>query len=929
MRCAPPSRRACITLLAGLLAQLTAILGVSATSLAQAPQVRISQIFPYGGLLPSTPRATYVELYNSGSTVVSLTGWTLQVANPVNSIWQPVALSGTIGPKGYYLVQMNANFTGTPLPTPDAGPFTVFMPQDGGKVALVLDSLTISGRPPCPFPDDLVDIVGWGNADQRVPCSPSTPIFNNAPSPTLTAALFRKCGGKADGGTTFDVFFLAAPAPRNSASPPNASVDVSITPVAASIPAYPGETITITATGATSACAGVITSASINLGPINGAINVPLSPIGGGQYRTTVNLGPLGLVPGSYTLDLTATASLISERGVGKVTILIRPPNDDCAAALGVPTTGLPITFTVNNDGAQPDVDPGACTASTQGDKGVWFAFVPATGGVLRIDQTSAQDAAIAVFLNTCGPTGGVLCAADNSAAVAVAAGQTYKILIVRRSATQVLAPPLAVRFDFTTVAPNDSPCTAVPLTLGLAVDSTNTDATSTGDGPSTSCTGGTISPVKSVWYSFTHAATGLFRVSTCGSPIDTDLSIFTVTGCPGTLTFTSVASGCDRIACPGGEPGPGPGAGSENAAVIESVSLTGATTSFIRVSSAATPAGGPFRILVSAIITGACCDAASGACAISTTGACPTGQTYLGVGTTCAVGACVAAPTGACCNYTTTSCTVLQSIACDNGRTFLGVGSSCLVGVCILNNDECSAAVRVFPTVPVIGSTSTATTSVSLPLGVCGTNNGTDGSDVFFVFTPSVSTIFEVSLCGSDYDTTLSIHTACPATEANRLFCNDDSGALCNTPTYSRASRLPTALLFSGQNYYIRVAGFNGATGNFNLVVNATGVCCRGTTCTTNLYTPLACAAVANPAIFTGFVNAATSCNPAASSTFPCCYADFNHNGTIEVQDIFDYLNAWFTGSPFTRIAGDGQLLPRIQDIFDFLNLWFSQTCF
>ena len=933
MRCALPTRRVYLARFAGLLAHITATLGVATTSFAQtaivqAPPVRISQVFPYGGLLASQPRATYVELYNGGTAAVSLTGWTLQVANPVNSIWEPVALSGFIGPRGYYLVQMGQNFTGTALPTPDAGPFNVFMPQDGGKVALVIDSLTIGGRPSCPFPEDIVDLVGWGNADQRIPCSAATPTFNNAPSPSLTTALFRKCGGKADIGSNFDTFTLGTPAPRNTASPANTSVDVSITPITPFIAAYPGETITITASGSSSACAGSTLNASINLGPIGGAFDVPLSSIGGGQYRTTVNLGPLNLAPGSYTLDLSSTVSLISERGSGKVTILIRPPNDDCAAAVGVPTTGLPVTFTVNNDGAQPDVDPGTCTTSSQGDKGVWYTFTPALPGVLRIDQLSAQDAAVGVFQNTCGPTNNVLCAADNSGAVAVLAGSTYKILVVRRNAAQLLGAPLAVRFGFTVVAPNDSACNAVALTLGLGVDSNNTDATSTDDGPSVACTGGSISPVKSVWYSFTPATTGLFRVSTCGSPIDTDLSVFTVAGCPGTSLFTSVASGCDRLACPGSEPGPGPGAGSPDAAVIESVSLTAGTRYFIRVSSAGTSAGGAFRVLVSAIISGACCDSLSGVCAISSTGACPTGQTYLGAGTTCAVGNCVAAPTGACCNYANSTCTILQSGACDNGRAFLGVGSSCTVGICILSNDECANATRVFATIPIVGSTTTATTSAALSLASCGTSNGSDGNDVFFVFSPSVTTIYEISLCGSDFDTTLGVHSGCPATEANRVFCNDDSGLLCNTAAFSRVSRIPTALLISTQTYYIRVAGFNGATGNFNLAVNATGVCCRGTTCTTSLYTPLSCAAVATPLVPTRFVNAVTNCNPTASATFPCCYADFNHNGVIEVQDIFDFLNAWFSGSPYTRIGGDGALPTRIQDIFDFLNLWFTQGC-
>lgn len=55
-----------------------------------------------------------------------------------------------------------------------------------------------------------------------------------------------------------------------------------------------------------------------------------------------------------------------------------------------------------------------------------------------------------------------------------------------------------------------------------------------------------------------------------------------------------------------------------------------------------------------------------------------------------------------------------------------------------------------------------------------------------------------------------------------------------------------------------------------------------------------------------------------------PCpCTADFNRSGTIDVQDIFDYLNAWFSGSTSSDI--DGASGVTVQDIFAFLNAWFA----
>ena len=54
-----------------------------------------------------------------------------------------------------------------------------------------------------------------------------------------------------------------------------------------------------------------------------------------------------------------------------------------------------------------------------------------------------------------------------------------------------------------------------------------------------------------------------------------------------------------------------------------------------------------------------------------------------------------------------------------------------------------------------------------------------------------------------------------------------------------------------------------------------------------------------------------------------PACPADFNGVGGLNVQDIFDFLAAWFAGSAqadFNHADGIG-----VQDIFDFLGAWFA----
>jgi hypothetical protein len=52
-------------------------------------------------------------------------------------------------------------------------------------------------------------------------------------------------------------------------------------------------------------------------------------------------------------------------------------------------------------------------------------------------------------------------------------------------------------------------------------------------------------------------------------------------------------------------------------------------------------------------------------------------------------------------------------------------------------------------------------------------------------------------------------------------------------------------------------------------------------------------------------------------------CTADFNASGNITVQDIFDFLSAWFSGDSRADFNRSGGI--TVQDIFDFLTAWFG----
>jgi hypothetical protein len=87
-------------------------------------------------------------------------------------------------------------------------------------------------------------------------------------------------------------------------------------------------------------------------------------------------------------------------------------------------------------------------------------------------------------------------------------------------------------------------------------------------------------------------------------------------------------------------------------------------------------------------------------------------------------------------------------------------------------------------------------------------------------------------------------------------------------------------------------------------------GACCTGTSCVTTVIE--SCAA--------SFVPGGTC---SAANPVPCCPANYNQINGLEVQDIFDFLNAWFAGETRADFNNNGIL--EVQDIFDFLNGWFA----
>jgi hypothetical protein len=110
------------------------------------------------------------------------------------------------------------------------------------------------------------------------------------------------------------------------------------------------------------------------------------------------------------------------------------------------------------------------------------------------------------------------------------------------------------------------------------------------------------------------------------------------------------------------------------------------------------------------------------------------------------------------------------------------------------------------------------------------------------------------------------------------------------------------------------------------NIQPGSGGVCCRGATCTSTIASGAACASSINGASAGAVFFPGATCNAPSSASQPCCYADYDKMGGVQVADIFGFLNDWFAAVRFAVVGGDGASgTPTTQGIFDFLNDWFA----
>jgi hypothetical protein len=140
-----------------------------------------------------------------------------------------------------------------------------------------------------------------------------------------------------------------------------------------------------------------------------------------------------------------------------------------------------------------------------------------------------------------------------------------------------------------------------------------------------------------------------------------------------------------------------------------------------------------------------------------------------------------------------------------------LAAGLLCSSAFAQPGNDGCGGAIAIG-----LGAV-TGTTVNAANDGSTGCGTTEESPDVYYAFAAPASADFQVTTCdgNTNYDTVLSVHSACPATAANEIACNDDTCDLRSTLTFHAEWQ---------HLYYIRVSGYNGRSGDFTLVVRQLG---------------------------------------------------------------------------------------------------------
>ena len=257
----------------------------------------------------------------------------------------------------------------------------------------------------------------------------------------------------------------------------------------------------------------------------------------------------------------------------------------------------------------------------------------------------------------------------------------------------------------------------------------------------------------------------------------------------------------------------------------------------------------------------GACCTASLTAvgnnCVLTTQGNCPTGSLFL-PNTTCSPNPCPSTETGACCGPN--GCVVVAKGQCASSLLYIP-GQPCVPNPC-----------------PPVGACCTAAAG-------CVQTLQANCPGQFYLNKPCTPDPCQQTgaCCVPGATCVVTVPTQCSGTWYPNFACSPNpcvTGACCNKVTGACFVTSPARCDAAG------------------LVYLGTGTPCVATTCPRVVgaccYPGTVACVITTQAQCTGTWNPNTTC-----ATHPCYKADFNGDGTLSVQDIFDFLSSWFCKCP------------------------------
>lgn len=656
----------------------------------------------------------------------------------------------------------------------------------------------------------------------------------------------------------------------------------------------------------------------------------------------------------------------------------VAPPNDTCATAVAI--ASLPYAAGFGNYQATTDSDVSCNTGSGGTIQGIWWTHTPATSSTLVLSEVSAQDVIHVVYDATggCDALGTpILCTnTDEGAVVGINAGTPYAILVARfaSSGTTIPTDNYSVRFESQSVpAPaNDTCATATAMTTFPFTDLVNNAGA--GDDVDVSCNDTQVAMTRNgIWYSYSSATDCYITFSETTAQ---DVVIGFWTGACDALTpynCIGIETGWS-ILLRGGETYSilvGRYSTVVAAGVAEQIGFS--------VSACAAPPAAPANDLCTDATTittvpfvdiiqmaGATHDdSVAPSCVLGTEQRHGVWYAYTpavdctGVLTEVAgEDTMLSVWTGACSDLTEAACFANEVAPRNQFRMTAGVRYLMLVG----NTGTPQAAnagyevrFRVIPDAPIndcpgvpitLGTTLSGNTAEAT-IGAITSSCSTASKDMWYTFTAPFEDFFSFECEKLDGGrATVAIYSACDSNA--QINCN--AGSTGVTPH----TVILNHVLAAGETVFIRITAHVDLDGLYNVRVQSsspTGACCTGATCgvvitgtCTGTYqgdgsvciptnpcgstTEACCRGATCLALPSGSCSAGNSIVVAScgmgNALASCCYADFNHSGASTIDDLFLYLNAYFTGDPYANVGGDGVAAPVIDDLFLYINAYF-----